>query len=137
MLWKPDIAFTVDIDDRTRMHPFPENPKLEFLVGAELEQVCFGRWQIQLNFDKGRISVEGELEHVDKAGKVRRHNTDEDRLAPFFLHHLFGQKVRLMEVEPFRLTLAFDGGDIIRILSDEGPYECGQIYDKDGQLTVF
>jgi hypothetical protein len=119
------------------MHTFPETLKLQFLVGAELEQVCFALWQIQFNFNKGRIIVEGELEHLDKAGKVRRHNTDEDRLSPFFLHHLFVQKVRLIEVEPFRLTLAFDGGDIIRILTDEGPYECGHIYDEDGQLTIF
>jgi hypothetical protein len=137
MLWKADVAFIADIDHRTRMHPFPETPKLQFLVGAELEQVCLGPWQIQFNFDKGRISVEGELEHLDKSGKVRRHNTVENRLAPFLLHHLFGQKVRLIEVEPYRLTLAFDGGDIIRILSDEGPYECGQIYDEDGLLAVF
>lgn len=119
------------------MHPFPDTPKLHFLIGAELEQVCVGRWRIQFDFDKARISVEGELEHTDKGGTVRRHNTDEDRLAPFFLHHLFGQKIRLIEVEPFRLTLGFDGGDVIRILSDEGPYECGQIYDEDGRLMVF
>ena len=99
--------------------------------------VCLGQWQIQFNFDKASISVEGDLEHVDKAGTVRRHNTDQDRLSPLVLHHLIGQKVRLIEVEPFRLTLAFDGGDIIRVFSDEGPFECGQIYDKDDQLTVF
>jgi hypothetical protein len=119
------------------MHAFPEAAKLQFLVGDELEQVCLGQWQIQLNFHKARIHVEGDLEHIDKFGTVRRHNTDEDRLSPIFLHHLFGQSVRNVEVEPFCLTVAFDGGDTIRIISEEGPYECGQIYDADGGLTVF
>jgi hypothetical protein len=119
------------------MHPFPPAPDLQFLVGQELEWIGLGQWQIQLNFDKGRIAVEGDLEHVDKAGSVRRHNTDEDRLSPLFLHHLFGQRVQHISVEPFCLTLTFDGGDIIRIFSDEGIYECGQIYDEAGKLTVF
>jgi len=119
------------------MHPFPEASSLQFLVGKELEQVCLGQWQIQLNFDKGHISIEGDLEHVDKAGAVRRHNTDESRLSPIVLHHLFGQKVQMISVEPFCLTLAFNGGDIVRIFSDEGPYECGQIYNEEGKMTVF
>lgn len=119
------------------MHPFPNATELHFLIGLELEQVCLGRWQIQLNFDKVRINIEGALEHIDKHGTLRRHNTDQDRLSPILLHNLFGQKVRVIGVEPLRLTLAFDGDDIIRILSDEGPYECGQIYDEEGQLTVF
>ncbi len=119
------------------MHPFPEAFKLQFLIEAELNQICLAQWQIQLNFDSARIIIEGELEHVDKSGTVRRYNTDESRLSPFFLHHLIGQKVRLLEVEPFRLTLAFDDGDILRIFSDEGPYECGQISDKNGQGIIF
>jgi hypothetical protein len=119
------------------MHPFPHAAEIQFLIGAELEQVCLGRWQVQFNFDKARICVEGDLEHVSKSGIVHRHNTDEDRLLPIYLHHLLGQKVHLIGVEPYCLLLTFDGGDIIRILSDEGPYECGQIYDEEGRIKVF
>ena len=119
------------------MHPFPQATDFNFLIGAELEQVCLGQWQIQLNFDKARIFVEGELEHVEKSGNLHRHNTDVDRLSPIFLHRLFGQKIHSIEAEPFCLSLAFNDGDIIRILSDDGPYECGQIYDRAGHLTVF
>ncbi len=119
------------------MHPFPEASELQFLVGEELNQICLGRWQINLNFGSVYIAVEGDLDHVDKAGTVRRYNTDESRLSPLFLHQLLGQKVRMLEVEPFRLTLAFKEGDILRILSDEGPYECGQISDENGIQIVF
>lgn len=118
------------------MHPFPDRSKLQFLVGHELEQICLGRWQTQFNFDKGAISVEWAFDHTDKAGTAGRHNTDEDRLAPLFLHHLLGQKVQSVEAEPFCLTIGFAGGDFIRIWSHNGPYECGQIYDQDDALIV-
>jgi hypothetical protein len=42
-----------------------------------------------------------------------------------------------VEVEPFCLTVTFSEGDTLRVFSDEGPYECGQIYDEQGKLTVF
>lgn len=119
------------------MHPFPQANKLRFLKGTELNHICLGQWQIQFNFDPFQIAVEGELEHVDKAGIVRRHNTDDSRLSPIFLHNLIGQRIQELEVEPFRLTLTFDGGEKLRILSDEGPYECGQIHGKDENLVVF
>jgi len=119
------------------MHPFPAASDLQFLVGKTLEQVCLGFWQFQFIFEKGSIRVESDLEHVDSEGVVRRHNTDADRLAPIYVHHLLGQTVRTAFVEPFCLTLTFARGDLLRIYSDQGQFECGQIYDDEGRLTVF
>ena len=119
------------------MRPFPLASKLQFLVGNELEQICLGFWQFQFTFKSGHITVEGDLEHVDEAGAVRRHNTDADRVSPLCIHHLLGQKVRSVSVEDFCLTLAFERGDLLRIFSEEGPFECGQIYDDTGLMTVF
>jgi hypothetical protein len=138
--WKADIADSQIFGDTNQMHPFPEaSPPLRSSssLSAMTSKICLGLRQIQFNFDKARIWVEGGLEHENKAGTVRRHNTDEDRLSPIFLHHLVGQKVRVIEVERFRLILVFDGGDTIRIFSDEGPYECGQTYYEDELVTVF
>ncbi|MEP2725499.1 hypothetical protein [Roseibium sp.] len=135
--WEAAIARTRLFGDTKAMHPFPDASKLQFLLGSELEQIGLGMWQIQLHFDFAHVCIGGDLEHADKTGVVRRHNTDKDRLAPILLHHLLGQKITEVEVEPFRLTLGFTGGDSLRIFSDEGPYECGQIYDKDGAITVF
>jgi hypothetical protein len=41
--------------------------------------------------------------------------------------------------EPFCLTLTFGSGALLRIYSDNGPYECGQIFRSDAQdnLIVF
>jgi hypothetical protein len=119
------------------MHRFPDISKFQFLFGNELLQICLGQWQIQLNFDKGRISIDSDLEHIDKNGTIRRHNTEEDRLSPLFIHRLLGQSVQTIESEPFCLVIGFDNGDTIRIFTDEGPYECGQIYDDSGLLIVF
>lgn len=119
------------------MYPFPQVSDLHFLIDLELEQISLGRWQIQFNFDKARIHVEFDLEHIDKSGTRRRHNTDEDRFSPILLHHLLGQKVKLIEVEPLSLNLTFDSGDIIRILTEVSAYECGQIYDNEGRLFVL
>ena len=118
------------------MHPFPPSPDLQFLVGKQLEQICLGQWQFHFSFDVGSISVEGDLEHVDRQGVVRRHNTDEDRTSALFVHLLIGQKVMACAVEPLCLTLTFEH-DVLRIYSDDGPYECGQIYDDSGRLIVF
>ncbi len=118
------------------MHPFPPASDLQFLVGKQLQQICLGQWQFQFAFDVGSISVEGDLEHINGEGVVRRHNTDNDRLNPLFVHHLIGQKVKEYAVEPFCLTLTFER-DTLRIYSEDGPYECGQIYDDANRLTVF
>ena len=118
------------------MHPFPPASDLKFLVGKQLEHICLGYWQFNFAFEVGSISVESDVEHIDSEGVVRRHNTDEDRLSPLFIHHLIGQKVTGCEVEPFCLTLTFER-DTLRIYSDDGPYECGQINDDAIRLTVF
>jgi hypothetical protein len=119
------------------MHPFPPTSELEFLIGKELQQVSLGYWSFSFSFDAGNICVEGDLEHIDSAGVLHRHNTDGDRLSPLYLHHLLGQSVQQITVEPLCLTLQFNRGDRLRIFSDEGQFECGQIYSDNGTLIVF
>lgn len=118
------------------MHPFPPASELQFFVGKQLDDISLGHWQFYFRFDVGSINAASDIEHIDSTGVVRRHNTDEDRLGPLFVHHLIGQKVKDCVVEPFCLTLNFER-DTLRIYSDDGPYECGQIYDETDQLTVF
>jgi hypothetical protein len=119
------------------MHAFPSGPELQFLVGRKLETVCVGSWLINLGFGRTNINVEGALEHTDQNGIVRLHNTEETRRLPLCLHQLLGQSVCDGAVDPFCLTLSFTNGDSLRVFSDEGPYECGQIYDEQGEVTVF
>ena len=118
------------------MHPFPPASDLQFLVGKQLEKICMRYWQFHFDFDVGSITAGSDVEHVNSEGTVRRHNTDEDRLSPLFIHHLIGQKITGFAVESFCLTLTFER-DTLRIYGDDGPYECGEIYDDANQLTVF
>jgi len=119
------------------MYPFPTASDLQFLVGKSLEHVRLGFWQFEFVFEKGSINVEGEFEHVDSQGVVRGHNTGVNRLAPIYVHHIPGQTVTTVSVEPFCLTLAFGRGDLLRIYSNEGQFACGQIYDDEGRLIPF
>ncbi|BEV01014.1 hypothetical protein [Novosphingobium olei] len=120
------------------MHPFPSPADLQFLVGKALENISLRFWSFGFGFGGNvSITVEGDVQHIGADGTLRQHNTDEDRLSPLMIHHLIGQTVRLLDVEPYCLTLTFDQGDRLRIPSDDGPFECGQIYDEAGRLKVF
>jgi hypothetical protein len=119
------------------MHSFPPASELQFLVGKQLELISLGAWQFHFTFGKGSISVEDDLEYIDSEGVVHRQNTEADRFSPIYVHRLLGQKITHISVEPFCLSLTFDRGDLLRIYSNVGPYECGQIYDEADKLTVF
>ena len=112
------------------MHTFPPAEDLRFLIGLEIAQICLDPWSTQLRFSEGgQITVEGKFEHLAADGSLWVHQSREilDN-GPVFLRALIQQRVDKLETEPLMLTLHFSKGDIIRIHSDEGPYECGQIY---------
>ncbi len=115
------------------MHPFPKADDLEFLVGLEVGQVCLDSWSTQLRFSGGgQITVEGDFEHVDAQGRSHIHQSgDEQNVGPVFLRDLIQQRVTELKVEPFSLTLSFSSGSTLLVRSDEGSYECGQIYPPD------
>jgi hypothetical protein len=119
------------------MHPFPPSSRLQFLVGKQLEQICLGRWRFDFQFEVGNVVVEGNLEHIDAAGAVHRHNTDADRTAPLYVQCLIGQKVNAVAAERNCLSLTFERGDQLRISSENGRFEDGQIYNETGTLIVF
>jgi len=81
--------------------------------------------------------IEGDLEHIDETGRVHRHNTDADRAAPLYIHNLIGQNVIAVSAEQHCLSLTFGRGDLLRIFSENGLFEDGQIYDEHGALIVF
>jgi hypothetical protein len=122
------------------MHLFSSPALLQFLVGEELGQVCLDPFSLQFHFDSRRhITVEGRIEHVDEVGVVHTHDCQVRNGAPIYLHQLLQHKVASIDVQPLCLSLIFDSGAILRIFTDEGQYECGQIYQadmKDG-LIVF
>jgi hypothetical protein len=119
------------------MHPFPPRSELAFLIGKEVGHITLDPWGTQFCFsDGGAIVVEGAFEHVDASGVGRLHQQQEaqDR-GPVFLRELLQRTINDVAVEPLLLTLSFDGGAILRIHSDERPYECGQIHRTDDRTS--
>lgn len=123
------------------MHPFPPASDLQFLVGLEVGQICLDPWSTQLRFaDGGRITIEGLFDHRDAQGQLHTHQTGEgqDQGAVFF-RDLIQQQITALESEPRRLTLVFGNGARLRIVSEEIPYESGQIYPpgREDQPIIF
>ncbi|HVI33226.1 hypothetical protein [Phenylobacterium sp.] len=123
------------------MHPFPPAADLQFLIGLEVGQVCLDPWSTQVRFsDGGQITIEGPFEHVDAAGQTHSHQaSDEQDVGPVFLRELIQQRITALDSEPRSLTLTFANGALLRISSEEGPYESGQIHPPSGEggLVVF
>ncbi|WP_156423779.1 hypothetical protein [Erythrobacter sp. YT30] len=95
------------------------------------------RWQTHFDFDQAQLNVEWAFEHIDRMGKVWRHHHDGDGLEPVSLRRLCQQKVSMISVEPLTLTIGFGDGDVLKVFTEVGMYECGHIFDADGKITVF
>jgi uncharacterized protein DUF6188 len=112
------------------MHPFPTAIELGFLVGLEVVQIRLDPWSTQFLFsDGGQITLEDRFEYTDVSGQVHTHQGEEeiDRGTVAF-RELLQQRIASVQVEAHALTLVFGNGTRLVIHSDEGPYECGQIY---------
>ena len=112
------------------MYSFPPAADLQFLIGLDVGQICLDPWSTQFRFtDGGRITIEGPFEHVDVQGKLHHHQEvdAQDRGAVFF-RDLIQQRITLVESEPLRLTLGFENGATLAIVSEDIEFESGQIY---------
>jgi hypothetical protein len=87
---------------------------------------------------QSRITVEGCIEHIDETGNSHRHQDSQVRTGEaIYLHQLIQRRITGIEVETFCLSMMFEGGAILRIYSDSGPYECGQIYPVNLTPIIF
>jgi hypothetical protein len=111
------------------MHTFPPADELEFLIGAELQQIALDPWSLQFRFaDGGSITVEGRIEHVEESGSIYSHDCQKRVGKALYLHQLLQHPITAVSAEPFCLSLIFASGAILRIFSELSQYECGQIF---------
>ncbi|MGZ3173003.1 MAG: hypothetical protein ACXWJC_08095 [Croceibacterium sp.] len=114
------------------MHAFPPSSELQFLVGKELCQIAFDPNSVQFRWSEGgQITVNDEMEHVDESGTVHFYDCTAYTGPSLLLHRLIQKKIVMLEVQPFCLTLGFEGGQLLRLRSEEGPWECGLIALSD------
>lgn len=116
------------------MHPFPSRSELCFLLGEEFSQLVFNPYSLRFGFLSEQWIVAVNVEYVDAQGRVERHEM-ESKAQPSSLHRVLRHSIAVLEVESFILSFTLDDGSILRIFSDDGPYECGQISSPDGLIV--
>lgn len=123
------------------MHLFPDASELQFLVGKELCQIALDPNSVQFRWsDGGQITVYDKLEHIDESGASHFYDCAAFTGPPLLLHRLIMKKIAMIEVQPLCLTLGFEGGQRLRLRTEEGPWECGLIAFTDdvaGEWIVY
>jgi hypothetical protein len=118
------------------LKPFPPLEQIAFLLGAELQVVSLGRYQVSLIFDsEARITIEHFLEYRDRV-EVERYDVQKG-MGPVRFHELLLETVTQLDVEDWRLTLTFGSNRALTIPSIAGPYESGQIAIGGDRAWVF
>ena len=127
-----DVAPVKDVVHSIEMHPFPPSADLQFLVGETILQIALDPYSIQFRFaDGGQITVEGQIEHIDEGGVKHPHDCQKRASEALYLHQLLQHPIAAVGAEPLCISLSFTSGAILRIFSELGPYECGQIYPPE------
>ena len=103
-----------------------------------LAQVLLDPFQVQFRFESGRCLVAAlRIEHVEPNGTVRPCGCSASEGPTLLLHRLLQRTVAAVAREDLCLTLTFYDGSALRVFSDLGPYEAGQLWAPDGSLVVF
>lgn len=116
------------------MHGVPANLDLRPFVGASLDQIRLGAWDIQFHFSgpKGcpsaSLGVEGRWAVFSASGEVIDESLRDDQApeerAVYRVHRLLGHSVVAFTLDPpTSLTLTFDDGSRLTVWDDESGYE--------------
>lgn len=99
------------------MTGIPADLDLSSLVNAEVERVCLGAWQIEIQFNSGAsITMNGGWDLSDDTGQIIDQSSDVVRERPFQLHRLLQRIVTKTEIDsPLSLTLHFTWGLVLRV----------------------
>ncbi len=118
------------------MNEFPSEKDLAFLNGLVVCNVILHPYSIDFTFDDGTfLVVEHELEHIHDNGRCDRFDIQKG-FGPVDLHKVVNRQIVGYEREPLQLTVRFDNGHSLRIISILGPYESGHFTRRDG-LWLF
>jgi hypothetical protein len=120
------------------MRAFPPSADLPPFIGDTLWQIRFDPNSLQFVFESGlRLVSQDSTEHVQPDGRVLRYENEAFRDPPTLLHRLIGKSVTSVGREDLMLTLTFSDGAVLRVFSEVGAYESGQIEHADGSVTIF
>lgn len=106
-------------------------------MGETLTHIQLSRHQLDFHFENVRITCEYMVEYVAADGASMRHDIQALLGATIGFHRCIDREVVALDVEELRLSLRFDDGSVLRIESELGPYESGQIGSQRVGLIVF
>jgi hypothetical protein len=118
------------------LYSFPNIAELRGFEGKTLEAVLLGPYTTQFQFESATIVSELAIEQVEPDGIVWRYDNVSWQAGPAMLHRLVNKTVTRLQREDYRLSLLFENGAWLHILSDDDPYEAGQIYMGE-RMFVF
>jgi len=117
------------------MHRFPPVEDLRYLVGTTLTQITVDPYQVSfLLTDDGRATTltsqyAFEFEQPNGQVEVYRPDRKSSNFSPVHFHQLLDSKVQSIDLSPdgLRLTLRFERGLQLTVLSELDSYEAGTI----------
>jgi hypothetical protein len=120
------------------MHGVPADLPIQAFVGHEANQICLGRFQIQLHFSGvGSIQMEGRWELRDAKGGLvdaAEEHTDRDS---YHLHRILDVAVAAVKIDPPRsFTLQFSNDLSLTVFDDSEQYESFSIH-LDGRGSIY
>jgi hypothetical protein len=117
----------------------PIDIDLSFFLGSQLEQVCFGRWQISFRLEAIGVGSESDLVlHKPTKEIITIHANDRDAYSPFAddLSALLGEEVvAAHRLDDGGMNLEFSSGSRLYFLNGSDRYESFQIRVA-GTLTI-
>ena len=119
------------------MYGIPADLPIRVFVGQKLNQVCLGRFQIQLHCSgTGSISVEGRWELRDDAGQMVDREEDHEQRRSYRIHRVIDVPVARFSIDPPRsFTLFFENGLALSVFDDSEKYESFSIH-LDGKPSL-
>lgn len=125
-----------NVGHRYGMYAFPPASELDHLIGDTLMQVCLDPFSLQFRFEHSTITSERAVEHIEPDGTAWSYRCVAAEAPATRLHQLVGRRVTALSGAGMRLSITFDDGAALIIISDLGPYEAGQIVGG-GKYIVF
>jgi len=120
------------------MRPFPPAQTLQIFVGDALGQVRIDPFGLQFKFESERlIYVEYAIIHKEPDGTAWPYDCQADDRPPVILQRLLRRKIRSVGRNDLQLTLTFEDGSSLAILSELNGYESGAIVAMEIGYVMF
>ncbi|WP_119391363.1 hypothetical protein [Taklimakanibacter lacteus] len=116
------------------MNEFPSAIDVQFLKGLRVSCLIFQPYAVEITFDDGSSLVSEHLiEYSPVAGEVQVLDIQKgfDHVS---IHRIVDRRIADIRREPFDLSLHFEDGQTLKVISKPGPLESGHL--SHGGVTI-